>query len=127
MPRDGLDDRNLAFARAIAKTPASTVSGGRTVQRLVADQSRLPRASVAAVLEQLYGDGTRQLQVDLQTVAQMLRPSKGTRVKVESSMDSKQRTLIAALGLPSGPVPKPNGAQPQCRQKWCRITCLLKV
>ena len=58
---------------------------------------------------------------------QKLRPSTGTRLSSASSTPSRQRTLIAAIALPSGAWPSPNGAQPQVGQKRCSMTCLLKV
>jgi len=49
--------------------------------------------------------------------AQRLRPSKGMILRVAGSTPSRQRTLTAAMALPAGSVPKPNGAQPQAGQK----------
>ena len=35
--------------------------------------------------------------------------------------------LMAAVATPLGSVPSPNGRIPQCLQKRCLMTCLLKV
>ena len=61
------------------------------------------------------------------TVFHRLRPSNGIRLRVERSTLSRQRTLTAAVAAPDGSTPKPKGAHPQSEQKWCLMTCLLKV
>src|SRR3546814_5342526 len=56
-----------------------------------------------------------------------LAPSKGVIATASRSMSSTQRRLTATIALPSGPVPPPQGAQPQVRQHWGRILWAPKV
>src|SRR5205823_4459323 len=43
------------------------------------------------------------------------------------SKPSRQRRLIAAMGLPERSFASASGWMPQVRQKWCRMRCLLNV
>ena len=38
-----------------------------------------------------------------------------------------QFSFTPAISFPARSRPRPNGAQPHLEQKWCWITCLLKV
>ncbi len=57
--------------------------------------------------------------------AQNRLPSTCTTLSVARSTPSRQRTLTAAVGAPSGPTPSLNGAMPQVAQKWWAIFIVL--
>ena len=58
-------------------------------------------------------------------VYQRLRPSKGVGLKVVTSTPSRQRTLMARIGVPSGIAPSAKGSTPQLPQNRWRMRIVL--